>query len=538
MSTISYDTFTLFISIVAALSALVLVPVGLIPPNVIHIIGAQARSLSQKRTLLLMLIPATSFIVNTTIALTKGIPQAQIQDEHSYLLAADTFAHGRVTNPTPAFWEHFETPHELMRPTYMSKYPPGQGLSLALGQVLTGLPIVGVWLTTAAACGMIYWMLLGFLPATWAMLGGLLAVLHPQLIQWSGNYWGGSVAVLGGAMVLGAWVRLMSRPAVPSDLILGVGLAILANSRPYEGLVLAIPLMLSLLPQSGRKGAFRLLIPLIVVLLPTAAAMGYYNFRVTGHPLRMPFAEYSDQYDVYPKFWFLPKRPQPEYRNDSMREIHTVFEQGDYKRLRTPTGFLAIAIYRLWTLISLHARPWPLLLPLFFGLATLKNKTLRWIWLTISLFLAGLWSENFFLPHYAAPSTAALLLVIIVGWQKLSRFTPLGRSVAIAMAVGVFTGSVLALCAPRDRDSQRAGQTTITDKLTTGKHLIFVQYTPGHLMHDEWVYNQADIANARIIWARYLGSQADAPVTQHYAGREIWLLSVGEKDLHLGAYPK
>jgi len=74
--------------------------------------------------------------------------------------------------------------------------------------------------------------------------------------------------------------------------MLGIGLAILANSRPYEGFVLVTPLLLSLIWRL-RLQAWRVVYPLLVVLLPVAAAMGYYNFRVTGHVLRMPFVEYA-----------------------------------------------------------------------------------------------------------------------------------------------------------------------------------------------------------------------------------------------------
>lgn len=484
------------------------------------------------------------------------IPLPYVHDDFSLLLAADTFAHGRLANPTPAMWTHFETFHVTMLPTYGSMYFPGWGLLLAAGQVIFGHPWFAILCINGLMCAAIVWMLQAWLPPSWALLGGIVAVLRISLFSyWINTYLGGGpLLALAGALMLGALPRLIKTACFRYGLLIAVGIAILALTRPYEGLLLCFAVAGALIHwmwkgknrPSPALLAVRAVIPLALIFV-ALAWLGYYDFRAYGSPTILPYTINRAQYAVAPYFVWQHPHPVPHYRYDLMRRFYTAYEMRSYTAIHSFTGFFFEFFVKFMGAAVFFAG-FALFPPLLMARRVLLDRRVRFLVFCLLVLMAGSAIEIFFFVHYMAPFTVIFYALGLQAMRHLRVWKPEGKPVGLMLTRLCLSLCVIMAClrvcavplhleqdkwpgleasnswmGPGHWGTRRADVQARLEKLP-GPQLAIVRYAPDHSPVDEWVYNRANIDASKVVWAREESPEADRALLRYYHNRTAWLV--------------
>lgn len=525
-------------------------------------------SLARRPFLSVLAVGFSVIVLRLAILPWMPIPLPFVPDDFSFLLGADTFLHGRLANPTPAMWVHFETIHVDMLPTYVSMYFPGQALALAAGKMLLGNPWYAQLVSSALMCASLCWMLQAWLPPRWALLGGMIAVLRLGLFTyWINTYTGGGcLAALGGALVLGSLPRLKRRIATRYGVLMGIGMALLVLTRPYEGLLLCLPVTAALLhwllKGANRPNATTLLkraAPGLAILAATIAWLGFYDYRAFGSPATLPYTINRTTYAVAPYYIWQSPRPEPSYRHEALRSFYNGPELDTFRDGASFAGFASATAVKLLSTFVFFAG-FLLLPPLLMIRRVFLDKRIRFLCISVLVFLPGMMIQVFLLPHYLAPFTATFYAIGLQAMRHLRLWRFEGRPVGLALvrlivllcvafaALRPFASKV-GLAVPEwpgsnwmkwyGPDHYGTERASIQSRLAhlPGKQLALVRFGPKRNSLDQWVYNGADIDDSKVIWARQMDAASDLELMRYYRGRAAWLVQMDTEPASVSPYP-
>ena len=505
--------------------------------------------------LLLAIVPRALFFATT------GPSAPFVPDEFSYLLLADTLESGRLTNPVHPHWEFFETVHVLPKPTYQSQYMPGTAVFLAVGKIIFGHPLFGVWLTTVLLFISLLWGLRQWLSPTWAWFATALATVRFGIgSYWVDSYWGGAVPALGGTLLLGSVAAMVTgrRVSWQQGLAFGAGSVLLLSTRPWEGAALGLGccavLLWALLRRRQELGRFSIqfALPAVSTFLLGALALAGYTAAVTGSPGTLPYRVNQDLYG-WPMTlpWMHPGHP--EFHQSQMRLYHR-WETKEHSSVTTLSGFFLQTPLKMVTMWRFFFGP--MLTVLLWAL--FRHRRWRgWPFLflcALPVFLAVALEQTWY-PHYLAPAFAAVVGVWAIGMRELHK-----RSRSVKGSGAAFAGWFLAFLIPAHFVLLGAGAVSRAaawpyqpgenpvswcclyggplDRAKAereilnaggrgglqsgGSHLVFISTPQEHYNPVQWTYNRADIDASQIVWAWDLGAERNQELLRYYPGRKPW----------------
>ena len=506
-------------------------------------------ALARRKTVAILLVAATCLTLRLVLLPIVPIPKMVFADEFSHWLFAETLSSGRITNPTPAGWKNIESLFILYQPTYQSKYPVGQALTLFAGKLLFGHPWFGVWLTVAAAAAATCWMLQGWVSAPWALLGGMLLALRVGIwSDWMNTYMGGALAALGGALALGAVPRLARRETIGASLALGAGIAIVMHVRPFESVMLcalvfgSVWILLSRRIRLGQR--IRILAPAGGMVCLGLAGVAFQNWKITGDPLTLPYQLHKKAQGTPQGMYWQAIVAAPPMRLGRVADMYQ-WQLAEHQKGATFGGYLAELRTKLGKVYHFFLGQSFLLL-LGCTLLVWRNPKVRMLWLALGVMMAWSSMYGYFYEHYFAPMACVCVALPMIGARYLAglrwRQVPLGALLAASLTLSSVQAVPFRLYQvirdPQSLDEARFRsdpRTEIERQLqpADSRHVVFVRTRQGYRAPAAYFYNGPDLERSRVIWAQEIDPSTDGQFLESYPGRQAWILDVDARSPRL-----
>ena len=349
---------------------------------------------------------------------------------------------------------------------------------------------------------------------------------------------------------------MKQRPQVRMALLMGLGFAILGNTRPYETLFFTIPIALALLlwvmgkrrPPWGQLFS-RIALPMGLLLAVTAAGMAYFFWRVTGSPFRVPYQVHLETYVAVPYFPWQRLNLTHTYHHAVLERFYLhSWQMHDYYFARQhPFGLLAKKLSEIYRFFLGPVLALPLVVLMAFNPRQFVRKSITgktgFFVAVCGATLVGLALPIYFVPHYAAPMTAAIYALVLQAMRFLRLWCWRGKRAGLGLVRAIPAICVLLFFvrafAPQlhiptpvewiytweSEHFQNLDRARALAQLKglAGDQLVIVRYNQYHDLDNEWVYNRADIDKAKVVWARDMGDSGNAELIRYFPRRRVWL---------------
>jgi hypothetical protein len=222
-----------------------------------------------------------------------------------------------------------------------------------------------------------------------------------------------------------------------------------------------------------------------------------------------------------------------------MRQFYE-WELSGFRQNQTVSGFLVRAADKFGSCWRYYLGP-TLSIPLFWLLWAARDRKLRFLLAALGFFILALAVETWTMPHYVAPATGLLYIILLQCMRHMRLWRWRGRQtgaglvrVVVVVCIAMVFLRVVAVAAhaqiepawPRGNLNRARVLHELEQK--PGKHLVLVSYSPQHDVDDEFVYNRADIDNSKVVWAREMGASDDAELLNYFHDRQVWTVNADD----------